>query len=204
MVKVAMSQSAWQAPLLETHEEFEDQLALQNPLPDSAHLHRRMQNPRTTSGLDNPNVYWNRFPPAAGNSCTAQFQQFHTGTPPGYATTVSVQPVTNSQQCEQQQRQLGDQQLTSTSAGHSYNEHLKNILDGVDPPFPSELLQRQQQQFAATSSAEYPGKNDLTFFGTMSDPGCTVEAPPALGLGMATVEMAQDPNVAALATAHQP
>jgi hypothetical protein len=146
MVKVAMSQSAWQAPLLETHEEFEDQLALQNPSPDSARLHRRMQNPRTTSGLDNPNVNWNRFPPAAGNSRTAQFQQFHTVTPPGYATKVSVQPVTNSQQREQQQRQLGDQQLPSTSAGHSYNEHLKNILDGADPPFPDELLQRQQQQ----------------------------------------------------------
>jgi hypothetical protein len=96
--------------------------------------------------------------------------------------------------------------LTSTSAGHSYNEHLKNILDGADPPFPDELPQRQQQQgtqrFAATSSAEYPGKNDFTFFRTTSDPGCAVEAPPALGLGMATVEMAQDPDVAALATAH--
>jgi hypothetical protein len=100
MVKVATSQSAWQAPLLETHEEFEDQLALQNPSPDSARLHHRMQNPRTTSGLDNPNVNRNRFPPAAGNSRTAQFQQFHTGTPPGYATTVSVQPVMNSQQRE--------------------------------------------------------------------------------------------------------
>jgi hypothetical protein len=37
-VKVATSQSAWQVPLLETDEEFEDQLAIQNLSPDLAFL----------------------------------------------------------------------------------------------------------------------------------------------------------------------
>jgi hypothetical protein len=37
-VKVATSQSAWQVPLLETDEEFEDQLAIQNLSPDLARL----------------------------------------------------------------------------------------------------------------------------------------------------------------------
>ncbi len=96
--------------------------------------------------------------------------------------------------------------MTSTSTGHSYNEHLQNILDSGDPPSPDELPQRQQQQgtqlLAATLWAEYPGQNKFTFFGTTSDPGRAVAAPTALGLGMATVETAQDPDVAALATAH--
>lgn len=34
MVKVATTQGMWQIPLLETHQEFEEQLALQNPYPN--------------------------------------------------------------------------------------------------------------------------------------------------------------------------
>jgi hypothetical protein len=38
IVKVSMTQGAWQILLLETEEVFEEQLAMQNPSPNSMHL----------------------------------------------------------------------------------------------------------------------------------------------------------------------
>jgi hypothetical protein len=201
---------AWQIPLLEIHEEFEEKLAMQNPSPDSAQLQCRLQNPRSTGTLDNSDVNRALFPPA-GNSWSVHFQQLQTGTPPGQSTTTSAPRVTTAQQRSQQtvQQQLQLQQSTSTSSDTvgTYNTHLQNILDGEDASL--DLQQHGSGQHGkhlfsslsteATDITKHQEQYEYMDTTTVGQ----AETLPLLGLGMSTETMVQDPDVAALASAHQ-
>jgi hypothetical protein len=125
MVKVAASQEAWQIPLLKTDEEFEEQLALHNPSPDSARLQHCLQQPRPGNSSAATNVSRNLFPPA-GDYCPSQLQCFLTGIPPNCLTVSLILPVTNSQQCGQ--HSAGQQLFASSAmADGPYDARLQNI-----------------------------------------------------------------------------
>jgi hypothetical protein len=140
---VATSQGDWQIPLLETDEEFEEQLALHNPSPDLAHLQHHMQQPWPGNSSAATNVYRNLFPPA-GNSHLGQLQHFLTGTPPNCLAASLILPVMNSQQRGQHS---GGQQLFASlaMADDPYDACLQNILDGEDDPSISTQHDQQQQ-----------------------------------------------------------
>lgn len=209
MIKV-MTTSAWPFPLLETHEELEEQLAMQNPSPDSAQLQRRLQNPRSTSTLDNSDVHHALFPPA-GDSWSVPFQQLQTGTPPGQSTMTLAPRVMTSQQRSQQtvQQQLQQQQSTSTSSNTAgtYNTRLRNLLDGEDASLDLEqhgLGQHGKHLFLslsteATDITQHQEQHEYMDTTTVGQ----AETLPLLGLGMSMETMAQDPHVAARASAHQ-
>jgi hypothetical protein len=190
MVKVAMTQGLWQIPLLETHEEFEEQLALQNPSPDSARLQRRLQHPRMGGAAVSMNVSQNLFSPIGAS----QFLQFQTGTPPDHPAMSSVPPVTNSQQWEQLPPGQTDFLSSTAAVDNTYDARLHNILDGVDDS--TAFLQQHGMQLSSVRSSTVPGT--VPPASTMVS---SIGAPPVLGLGISTVTMTQDPDVASLSSA---
>jgi hypothetical protein len=77
VVKVLTMQGQWEIPPLETEEEFEEQLALQQ----SARLFRRMRQSQYDSSRESPNPLRQQLFPPAGGLLLVRLQQFSTGSP---------------------------------------------------------------------------------------------------------------------------
>jgi hypothetical protein len=118
IVKVTMTQGTWQPLLLETKDEFEEQLTMQNPSPDSLCLLHHMQQLNAGGMLDHTGVCRTLFTLAHDAQGTPF--QFHTGSPPDHPLASLLPAITDL--CSREQRQiLQDTSATSHPPGDSYD-----------------------------------------------------------------------------------
>jgi hypothetical protein len=194
VVKVSTTQGQWEIPPLETEEEFEEQLALQQPSPDSARLFRRMRQSQYDSSRESPNPVRQQLFPPAGGSLPVRLQQFSTGSPLDRPPTSSGPVVTDSRPPTQTQTSQQHDRVGASTTGTSYDARLQAILEGHDSAHLDRAGHLQQDHNPLRSdplSHVPPASNSVSNLGSSA-------ASQPLGLGIATVENVQDPIVASL------